>query len=200
MLDFDKDAPPPQTTVAALRQMWEIVQIKHATGCEHHATPLLDAFRKTYSNGGAEFAVFDVVGNSDFKFFMATHSWDLIELPENVLKSRAFTEALPMFGQGQINDSFGFKRSSEFTFAGEIAETLAIGGAYDAHSKGAADAYRTAEEFRNSLFGDRFDDMLVLWSAKAWCSWFCDVAWDQTWLFVDKRRSQVSILAVTDTD
>ena len=51
-----------------------------------------------------------------------------------------------------------------------------------------------------ALFGDRFDEVLVYHSYKPWSSWFYDVAWDASWIVIDKRSSTVDILCITDTD
>jgi hypothetical protein len=42
-------------------------------------------------------------------------------------------------------------------------------------------------KFCEPLFGDRFIEVEVFRSFAAWSPWFYDVAWDQTWIIIDKR-------------
>lgn len=59
---------------------------------------------------------------------------------------------------------------------------------------------RTSAGACEAHFADRLEDVEVFHSYKPWSRWFYDVAWDSTWLLVDRRFQVVTILAVTDTD
>jgi hypothetical protein len=200
MIEPDWNQERPETTAAAIRALWDAVRIQHRAEIRPPAEALLDALRKTHVNGGAAFALFSLESSPEFHWFMSRNRWDEIEFPEHFLLSRAVAGALPDLCKDPITESFGFEWGSAFTLAGELAQTLSIGGAYVKHEGGAGDAFAVADNFRRSLFGDRFDEVLVLKSHKAWSAWFYDIAWDHTWLVLDKRLSVVSVLAVTDTD
>ena len=41
-------------------------------------------------------------------------------------------------------------------------------------------------------------DVFRCW--RAWSLWFFDVAWDVTWVIIDRRLQRASLLFTTDTD
>jgi hypothetical protein len=52
----------------------------------------------------------------------------------------------------------------------------------------------------HELVQDRHQDTRVFGSDDAWTPWFWNVAWDRTWILVDDRHREVTVLCVTDTD
>ena len=77
---------------------------------------------------------------------------------------------------------------------------LVQGGAYAEFSGTAREAMNVSGRFCDALFGDRFKEILLFKSHEAWSDWFCNVAWDATWVGFDKRESKVWLLCVTATD
>lgn len=200
MLEPDWQQERPETTVAAIRGLWENLRIDRCAEAGPPVDRLLGALRKTHVNGGAEFGMFSVAACPTFHWFMSRNRWEEIAFPEHFLRAPAVTSPLPEVCKEPVVNSFGFEWGSAFTLAGELGQLLALGGAYVKHEGGAGEAFAIADDFRKWLFGERFDEVLVLKSLKPWSAWFCDIAWDATWLVVDKRHSRVSVLAVTDTD
>jgi hypothetical protein len=200
MLEPDWNQERPETTVAALRGLWDALRIERCADVGPAVERLLSALRETHVNGGAEFGMFSVASSPAFRWFMSRNRWDEIAFPEHFLRSRTVATALSELCREPVSESFGFEWGNAFTLAGELADALSTGGAYVKHAGGPGNAFGVADDFRKWLFGDRFDEVLVLKSIKPWSAWFCDVAWDGTWLVVDKRKNNASVLAVTDTD
>jgi hypothetical protein len=185
---------------AAVRAMWHELRItpRHHDGPEIQT--LLGSLRNSHVNGGAVFASFTIAEHPTLHWFTSRNRLDELEFPERFLSAPAVSTVLTEVCAGAKPAPFGFQWGSSFTLSGEIARTLAEGGAYEKHKAGAADAYAVAERFRAWLFGDRFEEIHVLVSHQPWSDWFYEIAWDCTWLILDKRYSVVSVLAVTDTD
>jgi hypothetical protein len=200
MIEPDWNQERPETTATAIRALWEDLRIEPCETNESAVERLLVALRKTHVNGGVAFAMFRLASNPILHWFISRNRWDEIEFPEHFLKSPEVVTALPDVCKDAVADTFGFEWGSAFTLSGELARILSDGGAYKKHEGGPGDAHAIAEGFRKWLFGDRFDEVLVLKSFKPWSAWFYDIAWDGTWLIVDKRQSKVIVLAVTDTD
>ena len=59
---------------------------------------------------------------------------------------------------------------------------------------------QTGEAAARALICDRFDDILVYETRRAWSPFFHDVAWDFSWVVVDKRERLLHLLCATDTD
>ncbi|QDT14506.1 hypothetical protein [Alienimonas californiensis] len=200
ILEPDWTQERPESTGAAIEKLWGHLRISCVPEGELSAGRLLEALRRTHVNGGAEFRTFRLEGDPAFDWFMSRNRWEEIDFPKRLLQSSVVTAALPEVCDSPVDDPFGFEWGSAFTFAGELAQTLAQGGAYVKHAGGPGEAWEIADEFRTRTFGDRFEEVLILKSWRPWSAWFCDVAWDSTWLILDKRFVEVSVLAVTDTD
>ena len=59
---------------------------------------------------------------------------------------------------------------------------------------------RLAEGAAQELLEGRFSEVLVYANHAPWTDFFFDIAWDRTWLMVDKRERLVHVLCATDTD
>lgn len=90
--------------------------------------------------------------------------------------------------------------SSPYVLDGDLARTLVAGGAYEAYSGSGKDAKNIGEHFCHALFGDRFDEIQVFKTYETWSNWFYGIAWDQTWICVDKGNGYILALILTDTD
>jgi hypothetical protein len=190
----------PETTASGISRLWDGVHVERYDDNVEPVTRLLEALRNTHVNGGAAFGMFGIAANSDLDWFISRNRWNEIEFPEHFLRLPAVVAALPEICGNPFDGSHEFKWGSAFTLAGDLAQTLFQGGAYKKHEGGAGDAVAVAEDFRRWLFGDRFGEILVLNSFQPWSEWFWSVAWDATWLIIDKGRRRVSLLAITDTD
>lgn len=63
------------------------------------------------------------------------------------------------------------------------------------------DGYASRNQLEEmEFFENRHDKFLMFENGQPWCSWFCDIAWDRTWLILDKGTRRVWLLCLTDTD
>lgn len=200
MLENDASVNWLDHSATATKLIWNTVRIESLRVVEPPIKKLISALNKTHCNGGAKFAKFTIEGNSNFNWFMSRDQFKEIEFPQYFFKNEIVQKTLSGICQEIDLTKIDFIQTSSFTFSGEIAEILARGGAYDKHTGGCGDAFAIAEDFRRCLFGDRFDEILVLNNHRPWSAWFKDIAWDNTWIIIDKRQCFVSVLAVTDTD
>lgn len=99
-----------------------------------------------------------------------------------------------------LGDGSGFQMTSSFLFDGQLAQVLYSGGAY---TKSIGDGRIEKENslaFCDAVFGSRFSEISCFSSHSAWTPWFQGIAWDWTAVLFDRRRRELALLAVTDTD
>lgn len=183
-----------------LRAIWEAVKIEPVEFDGPALQEILANLRESHANGGAEFASFHIEGGDEFMWFISRGYCSELEFPERFLRTKAVVDALPDLCEELSADPFGFEELGSFLFSGKLAQAVYSGGAYGGGEGGPGGAFAIADDFRKLLFGDRFHEVVVYSSYKPWSVWFFDVAWDATWLIIDRRHSRVSVLAVTDTD
>jgi hypothetical protein len=161
---------------------------------------LLAAFRETHANGGALFARFQV-RPTPLERLSEGEPWDKPEFFEALLGSATVRKALPELERAPRSpDLPRFDPGSSYTLDGEWAQALVAGGAYRRFPGTPRAAKTLAEKACHDLFGDRFEDIRVYRSWAPWAAWFHDVAWDVTWVGIDRRDRIVWLLCLTDTD
>jgi len=92
-----------------------------------------------------------------------------------------------------------FADVSPLAVDGLLAAQLVDGGAYRSRVVPAR-AKELGVNFCRALFEDRYEDVQVAYADFAWSAWFYDIAWDRTWVIVDRGAQRVTMLCTTDTD
>ena len=161
----------------------------------------LAELRRVNVNGDAVYARFEVTGSRDFDWFATRNRWDEISFFSRLLSSPSVAKCLPeVTKDATFDESVTFEWGSSLTLDGELARALVIGGAYKKFEGTPRAAKQLAARACDAIFGDRFLDIEVFKSWKPWSRWFHDVAWDSTYIIIDRRGQTVSVLASTDTD
>jgi hypothetical protein len=109
-------------------------------------------------------------------------------------------ELIELVGGLDFRDEPSFTLKSSLTLDGELALALVEGGAYEKWRGPTRTAKQLGAEVCEALFGDRFGDVVSLQSGRAWSAWFRGVAWDHSWLIVDRGIRRLTLLCVTDED
>lgn len=162
---------------------------------------VIDAFRETHSNGGALFGRYSLSPDPVLHWFGSRNRWDEIDFFDYFFQSQAIADTLADLkpAQGEAITP-AFQEGSPFTLDGEIAQALCFGGAYERFQGSAREAKELGEYFCQALFDHRFDEVIVYKSFQPWSPWFHGIAWDFSWVIIDKRLMAIAVLCVTDTD
>jgi hypothetical protein len=197
-LEVDDDQPRP--TDDAVDGLWGAITIRHIEDVPPDVERYLEELRRVFVNGSAVFARFEVTGTPEFDRFATRGRWQELGFPKRLLLHPAVQTALPELTTDTQVESGVFEWMSALTLDGELAQTLVFGGAYERFMRPAREAKDLGRRVCDALFGDRFGEVEVFRSWKAWSAWFFDVACDVTWVIVDRRHQVVSLIAGTDTD
>jgi hypothetical protein len=93
-----------------------------------------------------------------------------------------------------------FEWGNSFTFAGELASVLFRGGAYSVSDGTGVSEMQLSTEVANELIQGRYTDIYAYTNHAPWTEFFFDVAWDCTWLLLDRSLRKIHLLFATDTD
>lgn len=164
----------------------------------------LSALRETLNCGMYEFRRFSVQPLRDFDWFYDGSVWSDVG-PGKF--ARAFL-AHPVV-QAELGEvlsgadaalSNRFERMSPLALDGLLGQQLVDGGCCARFRGEHRAAKALAAGFCRDLFGERYEDAQVAHASFAWTPWFFDIAWDRTWVVIDKGTGAVSILCSTDED
>jgi hypothetical protein len=200
--DIDWDAPRPEylDLKRSHRQVkYEPFQVEHPA-----VTAVLDEVGRTHVNGGALLAGFHVVDDDAvIGWFASRNRFDEYDFFQHFLGSAAVRETFPQLRVPEpLDRDLGFKESwtGTLTLDGEVAATLIHGGAYERFRGTPVEAKQLGMAFTDALVRERHHDFKVYASHQPWAPWFCDIAWDATWVLIDRRNAVIYLLCVTDTD
>ena len=186
---------------AALPAMWEAVRIVPVFARSEDINAFLVEMERVNTNGGIVFARFELHAGRTFHWFASRNRWDEMDFFRSFLLHRVVRETCPELKLGEsFLESPVFEWGSSLTLDGELARALVIGGPYKRFEGSPRQAKDLAGRFCSALFDDCFSEVEVFRSWKPWSAWFYGIAWDFTFIIIDKRLSIVTILCSTDTD
>lgn len=200
MLERDPQQRPP--TAERIANLAQFLTISREDLQSDAIDELLSTMGYIFANGGAQFASFLITEQPDLAYFAARDQLDEISFWHTVLQMPAVLDELPWLGDvypGKGNRS-RFEPLSTFYLDGDVAQALVRGGAYIRFPGTAEEAKQLSWRFCSAVFGNRFDEVITRSSRTAWASWFMGLAWDYTWLGLDRRDRRLWILCATDTD
>jgi hypothetical protein len=162
---------------------------------------LLATLRETHSNGGALFARWRLPADRVLHWYVSRNRLHEIPFFKALVSTAAVCATMPELESpsAAINE-LKVELVNSFALEGDIARVVHEGGAYTTENVDPGEAKRIAAAFCDSLIGRRFDEVLVYRTYQAWNDWFYDVAWDVTFLGIDKRDRTAWLLCATDTD
>jgi hypothetical protein len=186
---------------AAAKRLWRAVELRPLRETPPDVETYLTELRRVNVNGGAVFASFEVQGNREFDWFATRNRWDEMKFFSRVITHPSLRSHVPeVTKDAMFGEAIEFEWGSSLVLDGELARALVTGGAYKRFEGTPRAAKEIGARVCDALFGDRFLDVEVFRCWKAWSSWFHDVAWDSTWVLIDRRFQRVSFLFSTDTD
>lgn len=181
------------------KAMWKSLRIE-TTSIE---PPSIRAFVKHlstyYSNGSVQYGCFRLGDSEVLDWYCSRNK--LKEMPF----FRYLWEQEPIksyFNLGRLYEesNSAFDGLSPFSLGGSLARVLAFGGAYQRPSWGGAESKAIGEEAALALIESDYEHSLVFESLYAWCDFFNDVAWDYSWVVLNKKTRLLHVLMATDTD
>lgn len=116
---------------------------------------------------------------------------------DHLLTSQSFQSAAPELVPEPLDHGKRFTIVDPLLLEGAVAAALRDGGPY--RQLGSPQAVQTARQFRETLIGERFDDLCVL--EGFWDPWFLwEDGWSHGWLITDLAASRAYLLCMTATD
>jgi hypothetical protein len=157
--------------------------------------------RPLYANGKVEHAAFTLPEHPVFDWFASRSQYHEMGFFQQFWKAKGPKEVFP-HALRDLNffDQQIFSFASPFQLGGGLAWMLSAGGAYQRFERGGVEAKRLGEEAAAEMLDASYDGPLAFQSGIAWSEFFLDVAWDHTFLVIDRKRRIVHALLATDTD
>ena len=181
--------------------MWAAIDFERIPARYSAVERFLSEIRPLYANGRVEHAAFRIPEHPVFDWYASRnqyHEMGFFERFWGLAGPTSFIEHdlsdLNFFDHG----IFGFL--SPFQFGGALAWMLSSGGPYRQFSRGGTEAKRIGEEAAVEMLSGDYDQTLIYQSGTAWSDYFFEVAWDHTYVTLDRTRKIAHVILATDTD
>jgi len=186
----------------AVERMWRRLSFEAVPVGDDPLLEYVDTLDGLLVNGGAELARLRVPENDTFDWYAAANRLGEVGVAERLLASDAPNDAVPALDtRDGVTAAPDPERVHSLVLAGHLAVVLVQGGAYRSFEGSHAEARELAERARAALFGERYGEVAVRRSGAQWSDWFRGVPHpDDTWVALDRRTREVSVLVATDTD
>lgn len=193
-----------QPEVPGFRQrqaMWAAVGFDRIDSSFPAIGAFLKEMRPLYANGKVEHAAFTLPDHPVFDWFASRNQYHEMGFFEQFWKARGPKEVFP-YALRDLNffDQKYFSFGSPFQLGGGLAWMLSAGGPYHRFEGGGVEAKRLGEEAATEMLAGSYDDALGFQCDIAWSGFFLDVAWDHTFMVIDRKRRTIHALLATDTD
>ena len=91
--------------------------------------------------------------------------------------------------------------SSLYTLLGDLCSVLVFGGAYSSGTKlKEEELIQTVKSFIDDFLPGGYKNYDYFITYEPWNKWFCKVAWDATFLILNRNRKELNIICLTDSD
>ena len=181
------------------KAMWESLRIEFLSAERIAISDYVAHLGKYYSNGCVKYGCFKLGDSEVLDWYCSRNQlkellffWKIWE--QEPIKS--------FFKLREIDEDSNreFEWSSPFVLGGSLAWVLDCGGPYKKPSWDGAKSKELGEEAALELIENDYEESLVFKSHSAWCGFFFDVAWNYTWVVLNKKTRLLHILMATDTD
>ena len=183
-----------------LSGLWSTIKVSQIENWTNSAKTLRENINETHSDGGILLHKYKIEPNLYFDWFATRNRLDEIEFltnffSHNELKSYRTDLKITDVKPQVIN----VKHSTDiYELSGELSRIMGLGGAYKSIDQKLA--WKIATDFIKNEFENRFEEFNLYHFAIPTAQWFHDIAWDYSTLLFDKRKYEVIIIDVTDSD
>ena len=181
---------------------WDDVLYRLEALPDRHIDEFIGAFARIYSNGGVVVRSFRAADDAEFDRAIQIDARGVERTALSVVSSPSVINAVPELRIPlPLERPPEFRSTSLFGMEGELTQMLVQGGAYERFPGTVDDARGITRRFMEGLFGMELH--LVGWAvvtATAWTPWFCNIAWDATFVVQDRRTKRYVLVCMTDTD
>ena len=164
-------------------------------------TSVIEAINKTHANGGIICRCFRPLNGAAHEQASGYGNYGISYCLKSFLENDSVQSFLPELNPPASLDPLpSFVTYGSYEFEGAIISLLLSGGAYMSSKFTEPQARSLAQRFVDSILPDCRQFATVFRIDGAWTNWFCDVAWDATFVVFNTKLKRWWLICITDTD
>ncbi|QQT29439.1 hypothetical protein I6I99_19105 [Sphingobacterium multivorum] len=195
-IDWKQERP----NSAELAELWTSIQLRPLDNWTLSTTTLKEKIAETHCNGGIQLHKYKIAGNRHFDWFVQRNRLDEIDFLKNIFRHKNLENyrtdlAIRENSPEVIHVKYW---TDIYDLTGQLSRIMGLGGSYKNIDQ--KEAWTTASDFVKDEFENRFEEFNLYKFVIETSQWFHDIAWDHSFLLFDKRKYEIIIIDITDTD
>jgi hypothetical protein len=180
---------------------WRDIEYKLAPADDPRLQAVTQLVQASHVNGDAILRIVKPTSDQSFDTAARFDLQGIDHLLRCFLEAPSLREAIP-----ELKIPFPLTPMPQYTwygtyeFEGAITHLLLAGGAYKTAGLSEEQARGISRVFVDALVGDARLQTSVYRISGAWTDWFCDIAWDATFVVYQPIARRWALFCVTDTD
>ena len=176
---------------------WENLELEKINNWTQNTDVLVNEINKLYSNGEIKINKYKIIGDNKFLYYLVIDN----SFIQNICKNKKLLEDRNYLNLNGESPTINIIKhwTDIYTLSGDLARILGYGGAYT-HGIGQNESWKIATEFIEKEFGNRFEEFDYYDIKIENSKWFYDIAWDYSFIIIDKRNYEIIFIDITDTD
>lgn len=183
-----------------LSDLWKAIKMTRINIWSDAANTLKEKIKETHSNGGIQLHKYKFEANKHFDWFAQRNRLDEIEFLKNIFKHKELEDYR---NDLKIIDNIPKVKITQYSrdiyeLPGQLSRIMGSGGAYNSIEQRLA--WTISTEFIKEEFDNRFEEFNSFDFSIETAQWFQYIAWDYSTLLFDKRKYEIIIIDITDSD
>jgi len=192
-----KQERPTSSEVAGL---WSSIRLSQLDNWSSSTNNLKEKISETHCNGGIQLHKYKVSSNRYFDWFAQRNRLGEIDFLKNIFKHKDLEDYRADL---EIKDNKPVVKNVKYwtdiyELPGRLSRIMGLGGAYKNIDQ--RHAWTIATDFVKDEFENRFEEFNSYDFVIEAAQWFHNIAWDSSILLFDKRKYEITIIDITDTD
>ena len=195
-IDWNQERP----NLLDITKIWDSIKFSRLENWTSSTKLLKETIFETHSIGGIQLHRYKISSDKNFDWFAQRNRLDEIEFLKNVFRHKDlenYRNDLEIKNENIEVKNIKFWTDIYDTPA-LLARAMGYGGAYEKIDHRLA--WKIATDFINDEFENRFEEFICYSFVINEAQWFWNIAWDNSILLFDKRKSEITIIDITDSD
>lgn len=180
---------------------WRDVEYELAPTDDPRLLEVIRLVQVSHANGGVVLRLFQPVSDAAFEAAARSDRQGMDHWLRCFLEAPSVSKAVPDLRiPCPLASMPQYTWYGTYEFEGAVTHMLLLGGAYRSAGLNEEDARAVSRAFVDALVGNARLQTSVYRIHGAWTDWFCDIAWDATFVIYQPVARRWALFCVTDTD
>lgn len=195
-INWDQKIP----TSSEMAELWNFIKLSRLDNWTSSTNTLKEKISETHCNGGVQLHKYKASSNLHFDWFVQRNRLYEIDFLKNIFRHKDLKDYRKNLkiknNKPKVNNVDYW--TDIYDLPEKLSKIMGYGGAFKCIDQ--RKAWAIATDFIKDEFENRFEEFNSIEFEIESSKWFHNIAWDYSILLFDKRKYEIIIIDITDTD